>query len=122
MALSKLGRFAVAAAERRTKGRKRVAFAAKLAVGTTVADCTVTDVSDAGARIEAPSVRTLPDEVFLLILEEGVVVRARCAWARLPSFGLRFIDAEAIEESTRPQTIPLKLAWKAFRDPATPAP
>jgi hypothetical protein len=115
-----LDRFAVAAAERRTKGRKRVTFAAKLALGTSVADCTVRDLSDAGARIDAPSVRSLPDEVFLLILDEGVVVRARCAWARLPSFGLKFIDAESIEESTRPQTVALKIAWKALRDPTAP--
>jgi hypothetical protein len=113
-------RFAVAAAERRAKGRKRVNLAAKLALGTTVADCTVRDLSDAGGRIEAPFVRSLPDEVFLLILDEGVVVRARCTWARLPSFGLKFIDAESIEESTRPETAVLRLAWKAFKEPTAP--
>jgi hypothetical protein len=49
------------------------------------------------------------------------VVRARCAWARLPSFGLKFIDAEAIEESADPNHS-LKQAWKAFCDPSPPAP
>ena len=117
MAPSKSGRFAVAAAERRTKGRQRANLAAKIAIGTTVADCTVRDLSNAGGRIEAPAVRSLPDEVFLLILDEGVVVRARCAWARFPSFGLKFIDAESIEASTRPETTALKIAWKALRDP-----
>ena len=85
-----------------------------------MADCTVRDLSDAGGRIEAPFVRSLPDEVFLLILDEGVVVRARCTWARLPSFGLKFIDAESIEESTRPETAVLRLAWKAFKEPTAP--
>jgi len=109
---SKLSRFIVAAAERRSHGRRRGNLAAKLALGTTAADCTIRDLSHGGARIEAPSVGSLPDEVYLLILDDGIVVRARCAWADLPWFGLKFLDAEAIEDCTRPQCEPLKRVWR----------
>ena len=111
MGASKLGRFMVAAAERRSHGRRRANLAAKLGLGKTTADCKILDLSHGGACIEAPSVRVLPDEVYLLI-HDGVVVRARCVWAELPWFGLKFLDVEAIEESTRPQTVALRIAWK----------
>ena len=112
MGASKLGRFMVAAAERRSHGRRRANLAAKLGLGKTTADCKILDLSHGGACIEAPSVRVLPDEVYLLIHDDGVVVRARCVWAELPWFGLKFLDVEAIEESTRPQTVALRIAWK----------
>ena len=102
----------VAAAERRSHGRKRRNLAAKLALGTTAIDCTIRDLSHGGARIEAPSVGSLPDEVYLLILDDGVVVRARCAWADLPCFGLKFLEAEAIDNCARPQCAPLQKAWR----------
>jgi hypothetical protein len=91
-----------------------VLLQAKISFNVTVADCTIRDLSEAGARIHAPTVLGLPDEAYLLILREGLVVRARRAWAQFPSFGLKFLSAEAIEVGTGPQTALLRDAWEAW--------
>ena len=101
--------------ERRGKRRKRVQLPAKIAFGATAADCMIRDLTDGGARIHAPTVLGLPDQVFLLITSEGLVVRTRRVWADFPAFGLRFLEVEPIEKSTRPETAPLRLAWEELR-------
>lgn len=101
--------------DRRVKRRKRVQLAAKIAFGASSADCTIRDLTDAGVRIHAPTVLGLPEQVFLLITSEGLVVRTRRIWADFPAFGLRFLEAEPIEQSTRPETAPLRLAWEELR-------
>ena len=98
-------------AEKRATRRERVLLAAKVAFGATTADCTVRDLSDAGAKIHAPSVLGLPEEVHLLIFSEGRILRARRVWASFPFFGLKFIGTEQVEESTRPQTAALRKSW-----------
>ena len=98
--------------ERRVKRRKRVQLPAKIAFGASAADCMIRDLTDSGARIHAPTVLGLPDQVFLLIMSEGLVVRTRRVWADFPAFGLRFLEVEPIEKSTRPETAPLRLAWE----------
>jgi hypothetical protein len=92
-----------------------VQLAAKIALGSTAADCTIRDISVTGARLDAPSVLRLPDEVHLLILREGLVVRARRVWSRFPLCGLNFIGAEAVERSTHPQASPLRDAWTDWK-------
>ena len=101
--------------ERRVKRRKRVQLPAKIAFGASAADCMIRDLTDSGARIHAPTVLGLPDQVFLLIMSEGLVVRTRRVWADFPAFGLRFLEVEPIETSTRPETAPLRLAWEELR-------
>ena len=101
--------------ERRVKRRKRVQLPAKIAFGASAADCMIRDLTDSGARIHAPTVLGLPDQVFLLIMSEGLVVRTRRVWADFPAFGLRFLEVEPIEKSTRPETAPLRLAWEELR-------
>jgi PilZ domain-containing protein len=97
--------------EKRTQLRKRVLLAAKISFNMTVADCSVRDLSEAGARLHAPSVLGLPDEVHLLIMREGLVIHARRVWAQFPAFGLKFLSAEPIDGCTRPQAAPLRKAW-----------
>ncbi len=97
--------------EKRSARRRQVRLAAKLAFGVTTADCSIRDLSEAGARIHAPSVLGLPDEVWLLIASEGIVVRAERVWARFPFFGLKFIAAEEVERAEGPQAEALRKAW-----------
>jgi hypothetical protein len=99
-------------AEKRGAPRRRVLLSAKLSFNMTVADCTIRDLSENGARIHAPGVLGLPDEVYLLILREGLVVHAQRVWAKFPLFGLRFLSTEEIDRCTHPQTAPLKKAWE----------
>ncbi len=105
---------ALSGAEKRAAPRKRVLLAAKVSFNMTVADCTIRDLSDTGARIHAPSVLGLPDEVHLLILREGLVVHARRVWAQFPAFGLKFLAAEEIDECERPRVAPLRKAWEEW--------
>jgi hypothetical protein len=98
--------------EQRATRRKRVLLAAKVAFGMTMADCTIRDLSEGGARIHAPTVLGLPNEVDLLIMREGLVVRAKRIWAGFPHFGLKFLAAEGVEKSTRPQAAFLRGAWE----------
>lgn len=98
--------------EKRAAPRKQVLLAAKVAFGMTTADCTIRDLSETGARIHALSILRLPDDVYLLIMAEGLVIHARRVWARFPLFGLKFVAAEEVERSTRPQCALLRKAWE----------
>ena len=97
--------------DRRASPRIGVQLEAKVAVGASALDCTITNISEGGVRVHAPSVLRLPEEVYLLILSEGLVIRARRVWAHFPSCGLEFLSAEEVEKSTRPQAVPLREAW-----------
>jgi hypothetical protein len=101
------------AAEQRQRRRHRVLLAGKLAFGRFCADCTIRDLTAAGALVHAPAVLGLPDVVFLLILKEGVVIRAERIWARAQRFGLAFVDAQDVATSDYPPAAALRAAWKA---------
>jgi hypothetical protein len=101
------------AVEQRQRRRHRVLLAGKLAFGRFCADCTIRDLTASGAQVHAPAVLGLPDIVFLLILKEGIVVRAERIWARAQKFGLAFLDAQAIETADYPAAPVLQAAWRA---------
>src|SRR5512135_1543610 len=88
--------------EQRAHPRKQVRLAAKIALGETTADCTIVDISKGGAQVHAPSVLRLPNEVLLLFVRDGLVVRARRVWSRFPLCGLEFLSAQAIDEGAWP--------------------
>ena len=119
MAHSRLARLAhqVEAApfiEKRSRKRRRVLLAGKLAFGMVASDCTIRDLTEAGAKIHAPSVAGVPDEVFLLIMREVLVIRARRVWSKAPDFGVRFLEAEDVETSATPQAAPLRRIWSEW--------
>jgi len=98
--------------EKRRHRRLRVILAGKLAFGAILADCTIRDLSPTGALVLAPTVPGLPDLLFLLILREGIVVRARRIWSRAPVFGLRFLEARDVATGCYPQVAFLKGVWE----------
>lgn len=102
------------APELRGRRRQRVFLAGKIAHGMVVCDCTIRDLSPAGARVHVPSVIGLPDEVRLLVLREGLLVRARRIWTRETLFGLEFVEAEDIQKSRKPQAEPMRRIWQAW--------
>jgi hypothetical protein len=102
--------------EKRTRRRRRVLLAGKIAFGMAAADCTIRDITEMGARVHASSIVGLPEEVFLLIMREGLVVRARRVWSRPPLFGLKFIEAEGVESSRNPQSAALRQIWQEWVD------
>ena len=101
--------------DQRGAPREPVCMAAKVAAGGAALDCTIRDISETGARLDAPFVLRLPDKVHLLILSEGLLIHAQRVWARFPLCGLKFVTFEEIEDSTHPQAGPLQAAWQAWR-------
>ena len=101
--------------EKRAVRRRRVRLAAKVAFGATMADCTIRDISDSGARVHAPTVLGLPEEVHVLIFREGRIMRAKRVWDDFPFFGLRFLSTEPAEGGAGPQTAALRGAWDDWR-------
>ncbi len=89
--------------EKRAYPRKQVRLAAKIALGETTADCTVLDISEGGAQVHAPTVLRLPNEVLLLLVRDGLVVRARRVWSRFPLCGLEFLSAKEIDGGKQDQ-------------------
>ena len=77
---------------RRKLARSRVLKGAKLFLGTSsVIDCTVRDLTNAGACIHVPNTVGLP-ESFDLTFDGGYSVRrCRIAWRALNKAGLEFL-------------------------------
>jgi len=97
--------------EKRAKRRHRVFLAGKISHGGYTTDCTIRDLNDVGARVHIPSAIGLPDEVSLLILREGLVVRCKRIWARPPLYGLAFVEAEDIQSARRAHHVALRQVW-----------
>ena len=77
--------------ERRKSARSRVLKDAKLVVGnSSVIDCVVRNVTNAGARVQIANTIELP-EAFGLTFDGGYTVRpCRIAWRTLTETGLEF--------------------------------
>ena len=54
--------------------------------------CTVTDLSEGGARVRTRHDAFVPDRVFLYVLQTGDVVDCEQRWSRDNELGLRFLD------------------------------
>jgi hypothetical protein len=59
--------------------------------GRSTIECTVRNLSESGAQLKVESVIAIPDE-FVLKLKEGAPARAKIAWKRGNTIGIRFID------------------------------
>jgi hypothetical protein len=58
--------------------------------GSSKTECTVRDISDGGARIEAPPSVTVPEFFTLLIPQRGLSQRARIVWRQGGELGISF--------------------------------
>jgi hypothetical protein len=100
--------------EHRARRRQRVFLAGKIAHGMAVHDCAIRDLSERGARVSVPLAIGLPPEVNLLILREGLLIRARQIWSHDTVYGLEFLEAEDIQTCRRPAAERLRLAWRQW--------
>ena len=57
--------------------------------------CTITDVSESGARVGTPECEHVPDRVFLFLGKSGDVFECEVRWRRGDELGLRIIDSPA---------------------------
>ena len=74
--------------------------------GNSRTECTVRDLSDTGARIEAPPSVTVPEYFELLIPQRNVRHRARIVWRHQAELGLIFEDVVQQPKPAVEQTSP----------------
>ena len=103
--------------DNRARRRHRVLLAGVVCFGPDViADCTIRDLSELGARLHIPEVLGLPPELSVVVMQEGVVFRARRVWAKAPLFGVEFLEAENLERTTKPAYAALRRTWHAWAE------
>lgn len=57
--------------------------------------CVLKDVSETGARLSVPNLRTLPDRFDLTIAATGRTIGCRTVWESPGEFGVRFVAQHA---------------------------
>jgi PilZ domain len=80
--------------ERRSSKRWHTVLKARIVSATLSSpiECTVRDLSDAGARVYFADPSDLPKEVELEIPSKGIQVQARLIWSRGANHGLMFLQ------------------------------
>lgn len=80
-------------ADHRTKNRVRSFLRAEIihSNGNSRTECTVRDLSDSGARVEAPSSVTVPEFFELYIPLKGMRQRSRMMWRAGNEMGVAFV-------------------------------
>jgi hypothetical protein len=77
--------------DRRQERRLRVLKAGKVLLSDWLSvDCTVRDISSAGARLEFDVPVSLPGEFRLKLVSADLTIPAVCAWQRRLEAGIRF--------------------------------
>ena len=59
-------------------------------------DCTIKNISAAGAKLALPDTLSIPEEFDLFIPQKGRTFRARMTWRDTNSLGVEFKDAIAV--------------------------
>lgn len=90
-------------AGKRGQPRQRVLLSGKLvhSPGELTVDCTIQDISSAGARVRLPPDTLVGEPVYLINMSHGLGFRARIAWRKDNRAGLAFtrhFDLHKVEE------------------------
>lgn len=59
-------------------------------------DCAIQDLSDGGAKITISKQQSLPADVFLIVVKQGLVHKAKIVWQKYPVRGLKFSETYAL--------------------------
>ena len=92
-------------AERRRPGpRKRVLLGAVATYedGAYTLKCQIRDLNEKGARILVSSMQKLPEDLYLVIIRDHMVHKARLVWRKGDEAGLQFVTSEDIRSITDP--------------------
>lgn len=95
--------------ESRSAQRKRTLFKGVLSYGQNCAftvDCVISDISEAGARVQIQPGPPVPTDVFLVHLRERAAYEASVVWRRDNYLGLKFAARHDLEN---PNTEDLKV-------------
>src|SRR5437870_117566 len=95
-------------AELRRSKRTRTLLAGKLCYGASLStDCTISDLSDTGAKVRADTAAIVPTDIYLVHLREQRAFEATVVWRRANGYlGLKF---KAVHDLHDPATEELKL-------------
>ena len=77
-------------------------------------DCSIRDVSEAGARLRVLSSATLPSRFYLILVKEGVAYDAEIAWTQGKDIGVRWRERIPLEQPN-PPFAHLRRLWLARR-------
>jgi hypothetical protein len=111
---------ALKAAERRAEPRVRTNTPARLFYGAHRAfwvDCVIKDRSRSGAKVQAPALFDLPNQLVLLDFEAGFAYEAQLRWRKAELAGLWLNKAHALESLKDPEFEEVRKAWE-FLAPA----
>jgi hypothetical protein len=101
--------------DRRGAGRGRVLLSGKIVYGGGfTADCAIRDISDTGACVLMHGRQPTPPEMYLIVVRDGVVHRARTLWTRHPLAGLTFVSSHDFHKTTPPHLQQLRNLWAAL--------
>jgi PilZ domain len=88
--------------ERRRASRKRTLLKGKLGYknGSFAADCTIKDVSEAGAKVKVQPGLVIPDAIFLVDLMNCTAYNAKIMWRKADGLmGLTFSEKHPLDGS-----------------------
>jgi hypothetical protein len=78
--------------ERRRHARRRTLKSGKIIFDRSSMSCTISNLSDKGARLQLPSTQGLPGHFNLLIEVKGVNRICRVAWITETKLGVTFLS------------------------------
>jgi hypothetical protein len=98
--------------EERRMARERTFLPARIAFGENGAlstQCTVTQLSSAGARLNVPASVTLPDRFDIAIPQRGFNSRARLVWRKDDHAGVEFDQESELVDDLSPEELHAKI-------------
>ncbi|HEY4030027.1 MAG TPA: PilZ domain-containing protein [Caulobacteraceae bacterium] len=103
---------AVEADCRRNQPRRRVLLAGKVvqAAGLSM-DCTIRNLTEAGAQIRVPAGQALPDAFDLIEIRSGVAYRAKVAWRSPAGTGVQFSERLDLNHPSAAVPLYLRTLW-----------
>jgi hypothetical protein len=101
--------------ERRPQRRKRVLLAGVIAYdgGKYSFDCTLRDLSEAGARVSMPKHTQFPSSFYLINIRDRVAHEASVIWCGASEAGVGFTRTIALADGLDPALGFLKRMWLA---------
>jgi hypothetical protein len=101
--------------ERRAEPRVRTNTPARLFYGsgfTFWIDCIVKDRSKSGAKVQAPALFNLPNELVLLDFEQGFAFEAQLRWRKAELAGIWLREGHDLRAPTPAAFEEIKKAWE----------
>jgi hypothetical protein len=101
-------------ADQRAATRRRVLLGAKVVEpdGTFSTDCTIRNVTDAGAGLRIPSSVPVGDNVYLIELRSGITHQVKVEWRRDAEIGVSYAQEVQLETSSDPKVRMLHRLWQ----------